>query len=71
MTDAAQNVTGVSPRTQRLQARLRGRYARETRFKWYGRAAIGFALVFLVILLGSIIMQGRTAFYSHLSLIHI
>ncbi|MBB4798900.1 phosphate transport system permease protein [Brevundimonas bullata] len=70
MTDAAQNptgqtVTGVSSRTQRLQARLRGRYARETRFKWYGRAAIGFALIFLVILLGSIIMQGRTAFYAH------
>ena len=65
MTDAAQSSTGVSPRTQRLQARLRGRYARETRFKWYGRAAIGFALTFLVILLGSIIMQGHTAFYSH------
>ena len=64
MTDAIPT-TAVSARTQRLQARLRGRYAREMRFKWYGRAAIGFALIFLVILLGSIIMQGRTAFYTH------
>ncbi|WP_447909173.1 phosphate ABC transporter permease PstA [Brevundimonas bullata] len=64
MTDAIQT-TAVSARTQRLQARLRGRYAREMRFKWYGRAAIGFALTFLVILLGSIIMQGHTAFYAH------
>jgi len=58
-------MTGVSPRTQRLKARLRARYARETRFRWYGRAAIGVALAFLVILLGSIITQGYTAFYAH------
>ncbi|MGX1803900.1 DUF3333 domain-containing protein, partial [Brevundimonas naejangsanensis] len=60
MTDAASPMTGVSPRTQRLKARLRARYARETRFRWYGRAAIGVALAFLVILLGSIITQGYT-----------
>ena len=65
MTDAASPSTGVSPRTQRLKARLRARYARETRFRWYGRAAIGVALAFLVILLGSIITQGYTAFYAH------
>jgi len=58
-------MTGVSPRTQRLKARLRARYARETRFRWYGRAAIGVALAFLVILLGSIVTQGYTAFYAH------
>ncbi|KAK0359699.1 hypothetical protein LTR94_030274, partial [Friedmanniomyces endolithicus] len=38
----------------RLKSRLRARYARENRFRWYGRAAIGVALAFLVILLGSI-----------------
>ncbi|ANF54778.1 phosphate ABC transporter permease PstA [Brevundimonas diminuta] len=65
MTDAASPMTGVSPRTQRLKARLRARYARETRFRWYGRAAIGVALAFLVILLGSIVTQGYTAFYAH------
>lgn len=65
MTDAASPSTGVSPRTQRLKSRLRARYARETRFRWYGRAAIGVALAFLVILLGSIVAQGYTAFYAH------
>ena len=43
MTDAASPSTGVSPRTQRLKSRLRARYARENRFRWYGRAAIGVA----------------------------
>ncbi|HCW49725.1 MAG TPA: phosphate ABC transporter permease PtsA [Brevundimonas sp.] len=65
MTDAASASTGVSPRTQRLKSRLRARYARENRFRWYGRAAIGVALAFLVILLGSIVAQGYTAFYAH------
>lgn len=65
MTDAASPSTGVSPRTQRLKSRLRARYARENRFRWYGRAAIGVALAFLVILLGSIVAQGYTAFYAH------
>ena len=68
MTDApvdTMTAPAQSARTQKLQARLRSRYARETRFKWYGRAAIAFALTFLVVLLASIVMQGRTAFYSH------
>lgn len=70
MTDAVQipteqGTTGVSPRTQRLKAQLRARYARETRFRWYGRGAIGVALAFLVILLTSIVAQGYTAFYAH------
>ena len=65
MTDAVTPSGAVSARTQKLQARLKSRYARETRFKWAGRAAIGAALLFLVILLGSIVMQGYTAFYAH------
>ena len=46
MTDAAINTDApaMSERTRRLQARLRGRYAREARFKWYGRIAIGIAV---------------------------
>lgn len=55
----------ATDRTTKLLARLKVRNARETRFKWYGRAAIAFALVFLVVLLTSIVMQGRTAFYAH------
>lgn len=65
MTDAASPTNGVSPRTQRLKSRLRARYARENRFRWYGRGAIGVALAFLVILLASIVAQGYTAFYAH------
>lgn len=65
MTDVAQNPTDVGGRAARMRTRLRARYAREVRFKWYGRAAIGVALLFLVVLLGSIVAQGHTAFYSH------
>ncbi|MHC3126445.1 phosphate ABC transporter permease [Brevundimonas sp. GN22] len=65
MTDAVTPSGAVGARTQKLQARLKSRYARENRFKWAGRAAIGAALLFLVILLSSIVMQGYTAFYAH------
>ncbi len=65
MTDAVSKSGAVSTRAQKLQARLKSRYARENRFKWYGRGAIGVALVFLAILLSSIVLQGYTAFYGH------
>jgi phosphate transport system permease protein len=48
-----------------VQARLRARYAREQRFIWYGRAAILTALAFLVVLIGSIVAQGATTFWTH------
>lgn len=41
---------------------LRRRYAAERRFQMYGLGAIAFALVFLVMLFGSIIQQGWSAF---------
>lgn len=41
---------------------LRRRHAAERRFQLYGIVAIGFGLAFLVILLGSIITKGYTAF---------
>lgn len=68
MTDAPVDTVSApvkSDRNRMLQARLKLRNARETRFKWYGRAAIAFALAFLVVLMTSIVMQGRTAFYAH------
>jgi phosphate transport system permease protein len=52
-------------RTDRLRAGLKRRYARETRFRLYGLLAIGVAVGFLLLLLGRIIEQGHTAFYSH------
>ena len=62
MTDAT-----VTPaiRAQRLRAGLKRRYAREGRFRLYGLLAIGVAVGFLLLLLGRIIDQGHTAFYTH------
>ena len=69
MTDATPDqITGGAADTDRLarlRAGLKRRHARETRFKWYGRLAIGAAMVFLAILLIRIVEQGHTAFYAH------
>ena len=71
MTDAADHAPVTSTaqpadaRVDRLRAGLKKRYARETRFKLYGLLAIGVAVGFLLLLLGRIIDQGHTAFYTH------
>lgn len=68
MTDATPETLGakvVPARADRLQAGLKGRYAKERRFKIYGLMAIAVAVGFLVLLLGRIIEQGHTAFYAH------
>lgn len=52
-------------RASRLRAGLKRRYAREGRFRLYGLLAIGVAVGFLLLLLGRIIEQGHTAFYTH------
>ncbi len=67
MTDATpeQIGAGAEKRLARLRAGLKRRHARETRFKLYGQLAIAAAVVFLVILLGRIVEQGHTAFYTH------
>ncbi len=45
-----------------VRASLPKRYAREKRFQWYGRVAIGMALLFLSLLFISIVGNGYTAF---------
>jgi phosphate transport system permease protein len=67
MTEAAPDMSAapVKARTDRLQAGLKARYAREKRFKLYGVMAIAVAVGFLLLLLGRIIEQGHTAFYAH------
>ncbi|QYF87682.1 phosphate ABC transporter permease PstA [Brevundimonas sp. PAMC22021] len=67
MTDATPDILAAAPdkRLDRLKVGLKRRHAREQCFKWYGRIAIGAALLFLVILLGRIVEQGHTAFYAH------
>ena len=46
-------------------SRLRKSRARiETRFKWFGRIAIGISLTFLFVMVGSIILKGKSALVS-------
>lgn len=62
MTEATQT---DGARVGRLRAGLKRRYARERRFRAYGLLAIAVAVGFLLLLLGRIVEQGHTAFYSH------
>ena len=50
--------------TAQADARLRKRYAAELRFKLFGLAAVSVAILALVVLLGSILHGGITAFVS-------
>lgn len=66
MTDTAHDTpVADAARVDRLRAGLKRRYARETRFRLYGLLAIGVAVGFLLLLLGRIIDQGHTAFYTN------
>jgi phosphate transport system permease protein len=47
------------------QARLKKRHAAERRFRLYGQLAIIIALGFLAILLGRVLQQGYTTFWTH------
>ncbi len=67
MTDAAATA-GVEPKRGSLtlhDARLKKRYAAERRFRLYGVAAIVIALSFLALLVGRVVAQGYTAFWTH------
>ena len=67
MTDAARNRGARRPALD--ERRLRRRYAAERRFKAYGAAAVGIALIALVWLLASIVGQGYQAFvHTHIKL---
>jgi phosphate transport system permease protein len=48
--------------TELIQASLKKRYAREKRFRWYGRLAVLAGFVFLFILLFDIVSKGSPAF---------
>lgn len=58
-------MTEPAAHIERLKAGLKRRHAREFRFRMWGVLAIGVAVAFLALLLGRIIEQGHTAFYSH------
>ena len=66
MTDAvATTGTAPGPRVFASNARIKARYAAERRFRLYGVIAISIALSFLALLMGRIISQGYTAFWTH------
>ena len=59
---AAAHSAGPSPVTDpRFQARLRRRYASERRFQWAGRIALALGGVFLAVILGTIALNGYSA----------
>jgi phosphate transport system permease protein len=53
------------------RARIRRRYRAERRFRLYGAAAIGLALLALVALFGSILARGLPAFSEHRVRLHV
>lgn len=48
-----------------MERRRRRRQAAETRFIWYGRAALGIACAVLVAMLANILVNGLPAFWQH------
>ena len=60
MTEMAEQTS--APTADMVTSRLKRRYAAERRFRFMGMAAIAVALGFLVLLLGSILTRGVTAF---------
>ena len=63
MTDVAtRSPLRTEEMATRVERRLKARYAAERRFRWYGIAAIAFALGFLALLFASIVAKGWTAF---------
>jgi len=66
MTDAALPATRrLDAKSDAAKARVRARYRAETRFKFYGLAAIALAATFLVLVLTDILIKGLPAFTQH------
>lgn len=70
MTDNSIDPTGVLPRridvrSPASRARLRARYRADTRFRWYGVAALAIATSFLAVLIADIFAKGLPAFWQH------
>lgn len=51
--------------TATIKASLKKRYARERRFRWFGRMAVMLSFAFLIILLADIVYKGTPAFTQH------
>jgi phosphate transport system permease protein len=66
MSEAIASVAGAQPvsthQTERFEKRLKARYASERRFKALGLAAISFSVLVLIVLLGSMLLNGIGGF---------
>ncbi|MBT4769823.1 MAG: phosphate ABC transporter permease PstA [Rhodospirillaceae bacterium] len=62
MTDSSKSKS--MSHSDRIAASLKRRHAAETRFRLYGISAIAIALIFLVIMLGSIFIRGWGGFFE-------
>ena len=70
MTDIATASPAASehrwdPRSAKARARLRRRYAAETRFRMYGLVALAVTTIFLVVLIADIVRKGLPAFTQY------
>jgi phosphate transport system permease protein len=58
-------VRTIDVATDAARARIRARYRAETRFKFYGIAAVGITALFLAIVMADILIKGLPAFTQH------
>lgn len=66
MTDTTiPGVRSIDLGTDAARARIKARYRAESRFRFYGLAAIAITAIFLVVVLSDIIIKGLPAFTQH------
>jgi phosphate transport system permease protein len=72
MTDTTlPDVRSIDVATDAARARIKARYRAESRFRFYGLAAIGITALFLVVVLTDIVIKGYPAFTQNVMLMNI
>ncbi len=72
MTDAIQpGIRAIDLASDLAKARIRARYRAESRFRFYGRFAVGLTALFLVVVLADIVIRGIPAFTQHWLLMNV
>ena len=72
MTDATlSGIRSIDLGTDAARARIKARYRAESRFRFYGLAAIGITALFLVVVLADIVIKGYPAFTQNVMVMNI
>ena len=72
MTDTTlPGVRSIDLGTDAARARIKARYRAESRFRFYGLAAIGITAIFLVVVLSDIVIKGYPAFTQNVMLMNV